>query len=241
MHDVATEDAIATLAGTSAARWGFGSARSEDPARLAIHDHAWLAAAHIGGEMLRRFGIELAILPATPTALQQFPELGRRGSWSLERYPSAPVAALMFDWEWAESSDAALVRLFPPGAPRDIAPGRVVLSGHGVASQEGGDPVPCTIEQWSQTIDLTCTSPSEAYAVISSSPDRGWSVDVDGTSRAWVTADVLRRAVAIPSGTHQLRWRYAAPGLRAGMVICVLGLLALVAMWLATVKRAASS
>ncbi|HEX7703374.1 MAG TPA: hypothetical protein VF403_21690, partial [Kofleriaceae bacterium] len=57
-----------------------------------------------------------------------------------------------------------------------------------------------------------CVAPNDGYAVISSSAAPGWTVEVDGSPRPWVVADVLRRAVAVTPGKHAVRWRYAVPG-----------------------------
>ena len=96
-------------------------------------------------------------------------------------------------------------------------------------------PIPCTIDDWSAgNIELECTSDARGYAVVSSSAMAGWSATVDGAGAPWVTADVLRRAVAIPAGTHRVHWSYTAPGLGAGFVIAGIGLAMLLALALAS-------
>ncbi|HUJ60068.1 MAG TPA: hypothetical protein VLX92_16295, partial [Kofleriaceae bacterium] len=82
-------------------------------------------------------------------------------------------------------------------------------------------------------IDVTCTAPQDAYAVVSSTAARGWSAELDGEAVAWRVADVLRRAIAIPRGTHRVAWRYAAPGLAPGLALAAAGLALLAALgWL---------
>jgi HAMP domain-containing protein len=50
---------------------------------------------------------------------------------------------------------------------------------------------------------------------------------------------VLRRAVAIPAGTHRVHWTYTTPGITAGALVAVLGLLGLGALaWLGRRTRA---
>ena len=90
---------------------------------------------------------------------------------------------------------------------------------------------PCTITRWARSaIDLTCASQEASYAVVSSTNARGWNVEVGGKDTPWVTADVIRRAVALPPGAHVVSWRYEAPGLAAGVVIALLGALGLLGL-----------
>lgn len=227
------DEAVETLAGTSAAIWGLGTARSEDPARLAIHDRVWMAAAGNGGALLARYGISLAILPASRVAEGGFQQLGTRGDWTLARFPASPAAALVHEWLYVADTDKALARLFPPGT-RGLDPGLVVLAGKGTDNQdEPSPPTPCTIERWAHGwIDLSCTADRPAYAVVSSAAARGWTVTVDRVKQPWATVDVMRRGVALTPGTHHITWRYRAPGLRVSFLLVGAGIGGLFALWL---------
>lgn len=237
--DTSLADAIATLAGTSAAKWGISSARSDDPARPAVHDRVWLAAASAGGELLARYGIALAILPASLAGRGGFDAVATRGNWALVRYPASPPAALVYEWIFAADIETALARLFPPGARRGLDTGLVVLAGRGSENQdEPSPPKPCTIERWSgAAIDLRCSAERPAYAVISSTALRGWSVEVDGRAAPWLTADVMRRAVAVPAGDHRVTWRYVPPGLELGLAFAALGVACSIALWFVAGRR----
>lgn len=151
-------DAVATLAGAAGWRWGAGAARSEDPARPRAHDAAWLAAAHDGGALLDRFGISLAILPATIVVPRALEALAVRGDWALTAFPAAPPASVMGGAVWAIADEDALALLFPQagapvrdvhshagergagevprGAPLKLPRGTVVLRGRGPARSE---------------------------------------------------------------------------------------------------------
>ena len=230
-------DAIETFAGTSAARWGIGAARSDDPARHVDHDATWLAAASNGGRLLDRFGIGLAVLPETLVAPRGFTALARRGRWAIVALPVAPPASVMRSWVRAVQSTDAFSLLFPFEDSLMLPRGTVVLGEPGDASppRPKDAPLPCAIEAWSAgTIELACTSDARGYAVVSSSAAAGWSVTVDGAEAHWTTADVLRRAVAIPAGTHRVHWSYAAPGLNFGLAIAGIGLALLIALALAS-------
>ena len=233
-HAETLADAIATLAGTSAAKWGIAAARSEDPARPAIHDRVWLAAASAGGQLLDRYGIALAVLPASMAGNRGLRGVAKRGDWALVRYPASPPAAIVGEWIFAPDVDTALARLFPPGAGRGLGSGLVVLAGQGAQNQDEPAPAqPCAVERWSGgAIDLRCTAERAAYAVVSSTAARGWSVEVDGGARPWRTADVLRRAVAVDAGEHRIAWRYWPPGLTLALALAALGSGVLLALWL---------
>ena len=227
----AIDDAIATFDGTSAWKWGIAAARSEDPARPQIHDQAWLAAAHEGGVMLDRFGVSLAILPATMINPRKLPALGRRGSYALIQLPVAPAASVMTGWRWAMDPDNALALLFPEGGGTGVLRGTTVLDGAGPEGPTGRDPRPCKIVEWrAGDIELRCTTDVAGYAVVSSTTAPGWTVTVDDAPAAWLTADVLRRGVAITPGTHRVHWHYAPPGLVLGALLGLAGALALAAL-----------
>lgn len=236
------EDAIATLAGGSAWRWGIAGARSEDPARLPAHDRTWLAAASEGGALLDRFGIALAILPSTVTSARKLAALGRRGSWVLVALPVAPVAAVMHGWRWAVDPGDALALMFPPGGGTGILRGTIVLGGGGPPGPSSAEPRPCAIQAWrAGELALSCASDAPGYAVVSSTAAAGWTVTVDGRDAAWLTADVLRRAVAIPAGAHRVHWTYTVPGLGAGALVGLAGGLVLAALWSLGLRRRAAA
>ncbi len=234
-HAETVEDAISTFAGASAWRWGIAAAHSEDPARLPDHDRVWLAASQEGGALLDRFGIELAILPRTVAAALQRPQLAQRGRWVLVAMSVAPVAAVLRGWQWAVAPEDAIPLMFAPGGGTNVLRGTVVLRGTGTPQGDRGPPVACTIQTWTRgDIDLVCAPDRDGYAVVSSSPGAGWRVSVDGRDADWLTADVLRRAVAIGPGMHHVRWHYTAPGARIGLLVAAIGILGLAAVGLAS-------
>lgn len=251
LHDGAgtAADAIATLAGASAWRWGLGAARSEDPARPRAHDATWLAAARDGGALLDRFGIALAILPATLVVPRYLEALAVRGDWALVAFPTAPAASVIGGARWAVADEDALALLFPPAGK--LPRGTVVLRGSGPSRPDRGPPRPCLIRRWrAGDIELSCAAgeagdaaPAERYAVVSSTSAAGWTATVDGAPVPWLTADVLRRAVPLPlpAGEHVVRWTYEAPLQAAGLWSALLGAAALAAglgILVATRRRA---
>ena len=221
-------DAIATLAGTVGARWDLALANARDPARAPLTDETWTAAAHDGGALLERYGIAFAIVPAQMVAGVK--ALGQHGAYALVERQAAPPAAVALDWTFETDLGRTFDLLFP--SKRAAVASAIVLRGTGQASQESsGALVPCTIRRWyAGTIELACTSPEAAYAVVSSSATRGWSVTVDDHARPWLAADVIRRAVAVPQGAHHIVWTYRPAGFLLGLVLAALGIAGLVAL-----------
>ena len=229
------DDAIAALAGASAARWGVAGARRTDPARHRDHDRTWLAAAREGGALLDRFGIGVAILPSSLIVPRKLTPLGARGAWTLSALPVAAPAAVLRGALWSVAPDDALDLLYPPGGHMGVLRGTVVLRGAGEPSRpDRGPPLPCEILAWAPgAIDLACATDAPGYAAVSSSAAAGWTAEVDGRATPWLTADVIRRAVPIDAGAHRVRWRYETPGLAAGLGLAAAGLVLLAGWWLA--------
>jgi hypothetical protein len=225
-------DAISTLAGEAGWRWGLGAARSEDPARPRAHDATWLAAATDGGALLDRFGISLAILPATLVGPRGLRALAVRGDWALVAFPAAPAASVMGGARWTgagtvdEVDRIARGMLFPPAGK--LPRGTLVLRGEGPARPDRGPPRPCEIRRWrAGDIELGCAAGDGDHAVVSSTAAAGWSATVDGAPVSWLAADVLRRAVPLSPGEHVIRWTYEAPLGAAGLWCALAGVLAL--------------
>ncbi|MBV8763082.1 MAG: hypothetical protein JO257_37695 [Deltaproteobacteria bacterium] len=230
MPDLPVElpDVIATLGGTVGARWNLAQAATTDPARPALTDATWTAASHDGGALLERYGIGFAIVPGQMVAGHA--TLGQHGAYGLVARQAAPPAAVALDWTFATDLGATFDVLFP--SKRAAIPSVIVLRGTGTPSQESsGALVSCSIQRWrAGVIDVTCASPEPGYAVVSSSATDGWSVTVDDRAQPWLVADVIRRAVAVPAGTHHIVWTYRVPGLLLGLVLAALGIAGLIAL-----------
>jgi hypothetical protein len=128
----------------------------------------------------------------------------------------------------APTIDRSLVTKLPAWTQR----AEVGLAGAEPQAPRTGAVVPCAIHTWQAgEIDLSCTADAASYAVVSSAAASGWQVELDDRDAPWLGVDAMRRAVAIPAGTHRVRWTYVLPGLRAGAVIAIAGALALCALW----------
>nr|HEX4314278.1 hypothetical protein [Kofleriaceae bacterium] len=230
-------DAMATLAGESAYWWGLGQARSEDPARSPELDAVWLQSAHIAGAALDRYGIAFPILPYGTAAGNRIeallPPRELAGvDWTVVAYPTSPPASVMTSWRWSTDDRNSLSLLFPTDGVLAIPRGTVVLHGTGPANAVHEPATACAIASWEDgDIALQCAAPHAGYAVVSSTAAAGWTATIDdGDPQPWLTADVIRRAVAIPAGSHAVHWTYAPPGFAAGALIAAGGLLVLAAL-----------
>ncbi len=227
------DDALATLAGAYGDRWGVDAAWSHDPARPKATERTWLASGSAGYQILDRFGVGLAILPAGLVRQRGYHELARRGAWALIALPVAPPASVMSGWRWAIEPDNALALLFAPSGATELPRGSIVLRGRGDSRVDDAPPIPCEVIAWrAGDLELVCAATRASYAVVTSGAAAGWEVDVDDQSAIPLVADVLRRAVALPAGVHHVHWYYTTPELGLGFMIG-LGGLALLALLVA--------
>ena len=87
-----------------------------------------------------------------------------------------------------------------------------------------------------EPFDVEADAPG--YLVVRASYARGWRARVDGVAAPVLRANGKHRAVPVPAGRHRVVLDYAPPGLRAGLVLTGLALLALGSV-LATASREA--
>ena len=220
------DEALGTLAGDSAYYWGVGELRSESPARSPALDRMFAASARDAGSALTRYGASFPILPTSVTEGQHIHTLGPpRDQWILAHFPIVPPASLAYGWRWSRIEANALELLFPANQQNPLPIGTVVLDGVGESSLDKRPPVPCRVTRWEDgDIAVACSPRDPAYAVVSSAAADGWSVTVDGEDQPWLAADVLKRAVAVTPGAHDLQWTYRAPGFRFGVALALAGL-----------------
>jgi hypothetical protein len=73
-------------------------------------------------------------------------------------------------------------------------------------------------------IDVTTHCP--VHLVLADSWFPGWTATVDGTPTVILRADYAFRAVAVPTGRHEVRFVYAPRSMRLGTALSLLGLVA---------------
>ena len=94
----------------------------------------------------------------------------------------------------------------------------------------GGHGAVRVVREANAGVTLHAELPRRSLVVLDDAWAPGWSVRVDGESTRALRADVILRGVVVPAGTHEIAWSYRVPGLRAGIALSAVGLLAL-ATW----------
>ena len=79
-----------------------------------------------------------------------------------------------------------------------------------------------------------------AYLVTRDSFARGWRARVDGVEVPLLRANGKHRAVPLPAGARDVSLRYHPPGLRAGLALTCLSVLALLTLWMRAPPRESS-
>jgi hypothetical protein len=135
----------------------------------------------------------------------------------------APFAYVACVSRPARSQDEALALALRP---------ELDLEREAVLEGEAGPPPGCTFGQVRSLRNLPA---SREYAVQADGPGflverenfaRGWRAEVDGRPAAVLRANGKHRAVAVPSGAHEVVLRYEAPGLRVGALVSLLSVVA---------------
>lgn len=104
--------------------------------------------------------------------------------------------------------------------------------------REAGESVRVVDEENSR-VTLRASLKGPGVVVLGDAWAPGWSVEIDGKPARALQADVLLRGVVVPAGRHEVEWSYRVPGLRAGAVLSLLGLLVVLGWggWLVVARR----
>ena len=86
---------------------------------------------------------------------------------------------------------------------------------------------------------VTSDLPAANYVFFSVPWDRGWTVTVDGQEAEIVCADYGLMAVAVPSGVHEISFRWRPYGLGAGIAVSLVSLGILVLLIFAAGRQSA--
>lgn len=122
----------------------------------------------------------------------------------------------------ADALHAVERRRFDDGTPFD--PAAVALSDDAVpvAGTGKGTAEVTALDDLRMTVRVACAA--ACFLVTSDAYYPGWHANVDGTPVDIHRADYALRGVAVPAGTHEVRFWYAPPLFYAGLVITALAL-----------------
>ncbi len=87
-----------------------------------------------------------------------------------------------------------------------------------------------------ERIEVTTEADGPALLVLNDQHAPGWTATVDGRPAEILPANYLARGVWVPAGQHTVVFRYATPGLAAGLTLALAALAALLA-WGVVVRR----
>ena len=106
----------------------------------------------------------------------------------------------------------------------DAKPNRVAASYPSGGTAEVGQAV--VAARSADTLDVRASATHPSWLLVRQSWAPGWSATLDGRPVPLRRADVAFQAVEVPAGVHTVRLAYQAPGLRPGLLLSALGLLA---------------
>jgi hypothetical protein len=148
-----------------------------------------------------------------------------------------PRTFVAFDWKKHSSLELAQHLLDP-----DVVSGKIVLLDEREPWTSPGasslPPVPCTFAHFGNTsVHATCDNALPGLAIFVEQYAPGWSATVDGASVPLLKANGVMRAVPVPAGVHAVQLTYTPPGLVAGVLLSLLGLGAILVLFLMARRR----
>ena len=103
----------------------------------------------------------------------------------------------------------------------------------------GGTPVVGTLESFeANRIAFEINAPHPGLVVLNEKMSPGWTVTVDGVAAAPLRANFLLRAVMVAAGKHRVVWSYWPPRYTWLLLLWLLGLAALLGVWIEPKIRA---
>ena len=91
---------------------------------------------------------------------------------------------------------------------------------------------PVLSEQGPNQVTVTLETPFSGYLVLADQWLPGWSAFEHAEERPILLANYMQRAVRLPPGKHQIKFKYEAPGFKFAVIISLLGLfLFLLSLW----------
>lgn len=220
------------LTGAMGMRWGLESVNGAGPplARTAlVFGSPGLPAARLAGA-----GIVVVNAPRPPDRTARDP-----AALVVQEFPAALPRALVVPGAIVVSGTAAVSAALDPA--RDPRRTVVLEEGEPLTAAAGASARAGSVRLASKSrsrIDLDARSPAEGILVLYNAFERGWSATVNGKPAPILRADAAFLGVRLPPGTHRVRFEYSPRGLREGVALALVGLLALA---LAAIRLPAAS
>jgi hypothetical protein len=138
-----------------------------------------------------------------------------------ENTAALPRARLVHDVVTTSSEREALAAL---------SPDRTVVEGDVAVEPATGDEV-AIVRAAPERVEITTRSTGAGLLVLADAYYPGWRATVDGAPASIYPADVAFRGVPVPAGEHRVVFTYRSTPLRAGAILSLLGLIAIVSIW----------
>ena len=134
-----------------------------------------------------------------------------------------PRAFLVPNWQWAADGDTAVSLMQSADFdPRETA----VLLGEGepVSQSLVGETAVTIVSYAPEKVVLQAASQQAALLVLTDADYPGWTAEIDGQASPIYQADVLFRAIIIPSGQHEVVFSFVSQSFVNGRFLTYLGL-----------------
>lgn len=192
----------------------------------------WAKSSAENANTLSRFSVRCLLTPWAPVletaGFVPKPDGNPRAARVYVNERALPRARLEHVVRIARSPEDALATL--RDAPLDgvvleqaPATGEPAAAGCASAARDRAD----IVHDAPEDVRVRTSSDCASYLVLSDTLLPGWTATVDGAPAPILPADFAFRAVRLPPGVHEVAFRYAAPGLRAGALASLAGVVAL--------------
>jgi hypothetical protein len=179
------------------------------------------------------FVISDRVPPEGTTPVQTLPEL----EYVLSKQPASPRAYAAAP-RFVGTEEQALRSV---SADPTQAQSRPILEGPPPYPFESDDPRKAgtvhLVAYEPERVELDVSLEHPAAVILNDSNYPGWSATVDGSAAQIYPANYLVRGVLVPAGRHVLEFRFAMPGLRLGLDLSALALVACLILLLISFRR----
>jgi hypothetical protein len=157
----------------------------------------------------------------------------KTGQWGPTPYPplyenrfALPRAWMAYDWTPSADREAAVAALGKHKSEDDF--NRPIIEGS-VDSSETREPgIADFTEDGDTKVTLQVDAATAGYVILNDTYYPGWKAEVDGHDAEIKPANVWFRAVAVPAGSHTVKFVYRPGSVIAGLILSVLAALLIV-------------
>ncbi len=143
-----------------------------------------------------------------------------------ENLDAPPRAFLVYNAEVIPDTTAALERMRQP----EFDPFETVILAEGQPPGETADAGEATIIAYEpERVVIEVTSTADAYLVLADAYYPGWTATIDGEAAPILKADVVFRAISVPTGEHTIIMQYTPSGWSGTLLVGAAGWIGLLA------------